>query len=82
MVATKKATPKKVAPKKSSVAMPVSNKAQDQKWQAEDDIRTIQRHTELMADKARLARAAELAKKQAAEAQQAAKKIGGIAGKK
>lgn len=82
-MAQKKAQPKKATPKKSSAPM-ISGptKAQEQKWQAEDDIRTIQRHAELMADKARLARAAELAKKNAQEASQAAKKIGGMAGKK
>ncbi len=75
----KKPQPKKVASKPVVANVP---KSDQQRWQAEDDIRTIQRHEELMKDKARLARAAALAKKNAQDALQTAKKAGTMAGKK
>jgi hypothetical protein len=64
-----KPAPKKLvkkAPSKSSVAV-VSrpSNAQEAKWQAEDDVRTLQRAGEIERDKARLAKAQAMAKKQA-----------------
>ncbi len=40
------------------------NKAEEQKFQAEDDVRTLVRAAETRADKPRLSRAAKMAKEQ------------------
>jgi hypothetical protein len=45
----------------------------EQKWMAEDDLRTLMRAAEIQKDKARLARAKALAKEQLASLQAAAK---------
>jgi len=62
-----KSSQKKVTPKKTSkaIATPMSDKAQQAKWQAEDDVRTLQRAGEIERDRARLAKAQAMAKKQA-----------------
>lgn len=59
-----KRAPKKSAPMKS-MPMSSSDKAQHEKWMAEEDVRTLQRAGEIERDKARLARAQATAKKQA-----------------
>lgn len=41
------------------------SKAQEQKWQAEDDARTMASYQEILGDKARMQRAINVAKKQA-----------------
>lgn len=45
-----------------------STRAEEAKWQAEDDVRTLMRAQEIQADRARMARAAQIAKQKAAEA--------------
>jgi hypothetical protein len=50
--------------------------AEQRKWQAEDDARTLARAGEIMGDRGRLARAKTVVKKQATDAAKAAKKIG------
>lgn len=42
-------------------------KAQEQKWQAEEDAHTMARYQEIMGDKARMGRAIKVAKQQAAD---------------
>jgi len=63
----KKVPPRKTPEKKSSgmAVMTPTDKAHHDKWQAEDDVRTLQRAGEIERDKARLARAKATAKKQA-----------------
>lgn len=41
------------------------NKSQEQKWQAEDDARTMANYQEILNDKGRLGRAIKVAKQQA-----------------
>lgn len=43
------------------------NKAQEQRWQAEDDARTMANYQEILDDKGRLGRAIKVAKKQATD---------------
>ena len=43
------------------------NKAQEQRWQAEDDARTMANYQEILNDKGRLGRAIKVAKKQATD---------------
>lgn len=43
------------------------NKAQEQKWQAEDDARTMANYQEILSDKGRLGRAIKVAKQQATD---------------
>ena len=43
------------------------NKTQEQKWQAEDDARTMANYQEILNDKGRLGRAIKVAKKQATD---------------
>lgn len=43
------------------------NKTQEQRWQAEDDARTMANYQEILNDKGRLGRAIKVAKKQATD---------------
>lgn len=43
------------------------SKAQENRWQAEDDARTMARYQEILADSARMSRAVKAAQKQAKE---------------
>lgn len=43
------------------------SKAQEQKWQAEEDAHTLARYQEILGDKARMGRAVKVAKQQAAD---------------
>lgn len=43
------------------------SKQQEQKWQAEDDARTMASYQEIIGDKARMARAVKVARQQAAD---------------
>ena len=43
------------------------NKAQEQRWQAEDDARTMANYQEILSDKGRLGRAIKVAKAQATD---------------
>ena len=43
------------------------NKTQEQRWQAEDDARTMANYQEILGDKARMQRAIKVAKQQAAD---------------
>lgn len=45
----------------------MNNKAQEQKWQAEDDARTMANYQEILNDKGRLGRAIKVAKQQATD---------------
>lgn len=45
-----------------------SMRSEEAKWQAEDDVRTLMRAQEIQADRARMARAGQIAKQKAAEA--------------
>lgn len=56
---------KKKSAVKSSPAISGPSKAEQAKWQAEDDVRTLQRAGEIERDRQRLARAQAMAKKQA-----------------
>lgn len=49
-----------------------SMRSEEAKWQAEDDVRTLMRAQEIQADRARMARAASIAKQKAAEASRVA----------
>lgn len=60
-----KPAPKKMVKKSQPIQTPVSDRAQQAKWQAEDDVRTLQRAGEIERDRARLAKAQAMAKKQA-----------------
>lgn len=42
-------------------------KSDEQRWQAEDDARTMARYQEILGDKARMSRAIKVAKSQAAD---------------
>tara|TARA_R110002126_G_C10114645_1_gene467714 strand:- start:104 stop:367 length:264 start_codon:yes stop_codon:yes gene_type:complete len=65
----KKAAKKKAAPKKNVPrAIGKVNKKEDQRWQAEDDLRTLTRADEMRSDKGRMDRVAKLAKEQIATA--------------
>ena len=68
--AVKKAGAK--APKKASSNAVPAPKAQEQRWQAEDDARTLMRAEEIKASRPRLAKAKSVAREQA----QAAARIG------
>lgn len=69
----KKAPAKKVAPKQPSVAIACGpSKADEMRWRAEDDLRTMQRMAELKQDPARL-KAAEALIRQQLKAVQAVK---------
>lgn len=43
------------------------SKSQEQKWQAEEDARTMARYQEILNDKARMRRAVKVAKEQASD---------------
>lgn len=43
------------------------SKAQERKWQAEEDAHTMARYQEIMSDKARMSRAMKVAKQQASD---------------
>lgn len=43
------------------------SKSQEQKWQAEEDARTMARYQEILDDKARMGRAVKVAKEQASD---------------
>lgn len=47
-------------------------KAQEEKWQAEDDARTMARYQEILGDKPRMQRAVKVAKQQASDLQKRA----------
>lgn len=51
------------------------SKAEDIRWQVEDDMRTLTRAQEIQADKARMARVGQLAKKQIVTIQKVAKTL-------
>ena len=65
-VVKKKAAKKKVSNKVDTPSL--ANKKEDQRWQAEDDLRTLTRADELRGDKARMGRVSKLAKEQIATA--------------
>ena len=62
----------KKAPKAAPKAVPMPSSKQEQRWQAEDDARTLMRAEEIKASRARLAKAKSVAREQA----QAAARIG------
>lgn len=66
-VTLKKPAPKKPAPKKPALAVaPAIVKSDEQRWQAEDDLRTMQRMADLKSDPQRLKRVEALIKQQLA----------------
>ena len=62
----------KKAPKAAPKAVPTPSGKQEQRWQAEDDARTLMRAEEIKASRARLSKAKSIAREQA----QAAARIG------
>lgn len=62
----------KKAPKAAPEAVPMPSGKQEQRWQAEDDARTLMRAEEIKASRARLSKAKSIAREQA----QAAARIG------
>lgn len=67
---------KKTTTKKTAAPTPMKiSTAQEQKWQAEDDVRTLTRAKEIMEDKARMKRAKVMAESQAAEAAKVAAQL-------
>ena len=62
----------KKAPKAAPKAVPMPSGKQEQRWQAEDDARTLMRAEEIKASRARLSKAKSIAREQA----QAAARIG------
>lgn len=63
--------PAKSAPK--AVATPKVPKREEDRWQAEDDARTLMRAEEIKRDRARMAKARAIAKKQISELSKVAK---------
>lgn len=57
------------------------NKSDQQKWQAQDDARTMAMYQEIMSDKARLQRAIKVAKQQAADLNKRAAAMSAVAKK-
>ena len=55
------------------------NKSEQQKWQAQDDARTMAMYQEIMSDKARLNRAVKVAKQQAADLNKRAAAMNAVA---
>jgi hypothetical protein len=51
-----KSAPKKAAPKKAAnvIAAPRVNRSEERRWQAQDDLRTLQRAQEIQRDKMRM----------------------------
>lgn len=84
-MAAKRKTPVRKAPAKKKTAMRrksnttdapgYPSKAQEEKWQAEDDVRTLMRADEISKDKARMARARKVAEQQATEAKKVAARL-------
>ena len=62
----------KKAPKAAPKAVPTPSGKQEQRWQAEEDARTLMRAEEIKASRARLSKAKSIAREQA----QAAARIG------
>jgi hypothetical protein len=52
--AAAKAAPKKAPATRGLVAAPRSNRAEERRWQAQDDLRTLQRAQEIQRDKSRM----------------------------
>ena len=69
-MAKKKASTKKKPASKRSVRI-----SQDDKWQAEDDVRTLMRAEEIQSDRKRMTKAKQVAKQQAAETAKVAAKL-------
>jgi len=63
-----KSAPKKAAPKKAAnvVAAPRVNRSEERRWQAQDDLRTLQRAQEIQRDNSRMTMAQKEAKAQMA----------------
>lgn len=63
-----KSAPKKAAPKKAAnvIAAPRVNRAEERRWQAQDDLRTLQRAQEIQRDASRMTMAQREAKAQMA----------------
>lgn len=61
------------ASSKTMPASPVKMSKDEQKWRAEDDMRTLLRAEEIRADKARLSKASAIAKQQMAAVAKVAK---------
>lgn len=66
-----KAKPSIRGPVKNAPSMTISK--EEQKWRAEDDMRTLLRAEEIKSDRARLAKASAVAKKQMAAVAKVAK---------
>lgn len=56
-------------------------KAEQQKWQAQDDAMTMARYQEILSDKARLSRAVKVAKQEAANLNKRAAAMNAVAKK-
>ena len=58
----------------------VCNKAQEQKWQAQDDARVMAQYQEIIGDKARMGRAIKVAKEQVNDLQKRVSIMNKVAG--